>query len=259
MGGESIEDLESLSAELPALADAAGLHDVTISVTGQTAIAAELAAITRQNLLITLLAAFGIELLILIVYLRAFLAPLLLLACSALGVVAALGLTVLVFQDVGGATGLTFYVVFATSVLLLALGSDYNVFTVGAIWREAARHPLGRAIARAMPASARAVSAAGLILAATFAMVAIIPLDTFRQLAFTMSVGLLLDTFIVRPVLTPAVLTLLGRWAGWPGRRITTAATSGEDLQKAAQRAALRSGSSPAGVDARRLPARTRR
>ena len=259
LGGESIEDLESLSAELPALADAAGLHDVTISVTGQTAIAAELAAITRQNLLITVLAAFGIELLILIVYLRAFLAPLLLLACSALGVVAALGLTVLVFQDVGGATGLTFYVVFATSVLLLALGSDYNVFTVGAIWREAARHPLGRAIARAMPASARAVSAAGLILAATFAMVAIIPLDTFRQLAFTMAVGLLLDTFIVRPVLTPAVLTLLGRWAGWPGRRITTAATSGEDLQKAAQRAALRSGSSPAGVDARRLPARTRR
>src|SRR6478735_1017203 len=259
LGGESIQDLESLSAELPALADAAGLHDVTISVTGQTAIAAELAVITRQNLLITILAAFGIELLILIVYLRAFLAPLLLLACSALGVAAALGLTVLVFQDVGGATGLTFYVVFATSVLLLALGSDYNVFTVGAIWREAGRHPLGRAIARAMPASARAVSAAGLILAATFAMVAIIPLATFRQLAFTMAVGLLLDTFIVRPVLTPAVLTLLGRWAGWPGRRITTAATSGEDLHKAAQRAALRSGSSPVGVDARRLPGRTRR
>ena len=259
LGGESIGDLESLRPDLPALAAAAGLHDVTISVTGQTAIAAELAAITRQNLLVTLFAAFGIELLILIVYLRAFLAPLLLLACSGLGVAAALGLTVLVFQDVGGATGLTFYVVFATSVLLLALGSDYNVFTVGAIWRQAARHPLGRAIARAMPATARAVSAAGLILAATFAMVAIIPLDTFRQLAFTMSVGLLLDTFIVRPVLTPAVLTLLGRWAGWPGRGITTAATSGRDLQNAAQRAALRSGSSPAGVDARRLPARTRR
>ncbi|MGS0687392.1 MMPL family transporter [Nakamurella sp. GG22] len=259
LGGESIEDLESLSPELPALAAAAGLQDVSISVTGQTAIAAELAAITRQNLLVTLLAAFGIELLILIVYLRAFLAPLLLLACSALGVLAALGLTVLVFQDVGGATGLTFYVVFATSVLLLALGSDYNVFTVGAIWRQAARHPLGRAIARAMPATARAVTAAGLILAATFAMVAIIPLDTFRQLAFTMSIGLLLDTFIIRPVLTPAVLTLLGRSAGWPSRRITTAATSGQDLQKTAQRAALRSGSSPAGVDAGRLPARTQR
>jgi RND superfamily putative drug exporter len=198
-------------------------------------------------------------LLILTVYLRAFLAPLLLLACSALGVAAAQGLTVLVFQDVGGGTGLTFYVVFATSVLLLALGSDYNVFTVGAIWRQCARHPLSRAIARAMPATARAVSAAGLILAATFAMVAIIPLDTFRQLAFTMSVGLLLDTFIVRPVLTPAVLTLLGRFAGWPGRRVTTATTSSDELRQTARRAALRSGSSPAGVDTRRLPARTQR
>ena len=259
LGGQTIQDLETLSANLPKLADAAGLRDVNISVTGQTAIAAELAAITRQNLLITLLAAFGIELLILIVYLRAFLAPLLLLACSALGVAAALGLTVLVFQDVGGATGLTFYVVFATSVLLLALGSDYNVFTVGAIWREAARHPLARAIARAMPATARAVSAAGLILAATFAMVAIIPLATFRQLAFTMSVGLLLDTFVVRPVLTPAVLTLLGRWASWPGRRITTTATSRQDLRTVAQRAALRSGSAAEDVDARHLPSRARR
>ena len=75
-----------------------------------------------------------------------------------------------------------------------------------------------------MPATARAISAAGVILAATFAMVAIIPLSTFRQIAFTMAVGLLIDTFLIRPVLTPAVLTLLGRSAGWPGRSIRTTA-----------------------------------
>ena len=259
LGGETIEDFETLTTALPTLAADAGLPDVTISVTGQTAIAAELAAITRQNLVITLLTAFGIELLILILYLRALLAPLVLLGCSALGVAAALGLTVLVFQQVLDATGLTFYIVFATAVLLLSLGSDYNVFTVGSIWREAGRHPLGRAIARAMPATARAVSAAGLILAATFAMVAFIPLDTFRQLAFTMTVGLLLDTFVVRPVLTPAVLTLLGRWAGWPSRRIRTAANSNDDLRQAAERAAIRSGSTPATVDAPFLPNWSRR
>ena len=160
----------------------------------------------------------------------------------------------LVFQDVGGATGLTFYVLFATTVLLLALGSDYNVFTVGSIWREAARHPLSRAIARAMPATARAVSAAGLILAATFAMVAIIPLSTFRQLAFTMTVGLLIDTFLIRPVLTPAVLTLLGRAASWPSRRIRTAGASREEFQNAAAKAALRSTSRPGPSDASSFP-----
>jgi RND superfamily putative drug exporter len=55
-------------------------------------------------------------------------------------------------------------------------------------------------------------------------MVAIIPLSTFRQIAFAMAAGLLIDTFLIRPVLTPAVLTLLGRSAGWPGHRIRTTA-----------------------------------
>jgi RND superfamily putative drug exporter len=52
--------------------------------------------------------------------------------------------------------------------------------------------------------------------------VAIIPLSTFRQIAFAMTVGLLLDTLVIRPVLTPAVLTLLGRWSSWPSKRVRT-------------------------------------
>ena len=128
-----------------------------------------------------------------------------------------------VFQGLRGNPGLTFYAPFATAVLLLALGSDYNVFAVGSIWDAAARHPLRRALAIAVPRSSRAITAAGVILAATFAVVAVIPLETFRQVAFTMTVGLLIDTLVVRPVLTPAVLTLLGPAASWPGRRIRSA------------------------------------
>jgi putative drug exporter of the RND superfamily len=96
------------------------------------------------------------------------------------------------------------------------------VFSVGAIWDEAKRRPLAEALTTAVPRASHAITVAGLILAATFALVAIIPLSTFRQIAFAMTVGLLLDTLIIRPVLTPAVLTLLGRWAGWPSKRITT-------------------------------------
>lgn len=154
-------------------------------------------------------------------------------ACSALSVASALGLSVVLFQGVLGDPGLTFYIPFAAAVLLLALGSDYNVFAVGSIWDAAARHPLRRAISLALPATGRAISAAGIILAATFAMVAIIPLGAFRQLAFTMAAGLLLDAFLVRPVLTPALLTLLGRAAGWPSSRIRTTDQSDEDPWKA--------------------------
>ncbi len=233
LGGTAIADLERLHPALSGLAAQAGVVG-TVSVTGQTAIAAELAEITRQNLWITLLAALLVELIILVIYLRALIAPLILLICSALGVAAALGLTVLVFQDLRGDPGLTFYQPFATAVLLLALGSDYNVFIVGSIWKQAARHPLSRALAIAMPGTARAIGTAGVILAATFAMVALIPLETFRQIAFTMAVGLLIDTFLIRPVLTPALLTLLGPAAGWPSRRIRTDRVSRAELTDAA-------------------------
>ncbi|WP_245177154.1 MMPL family transporter [Geodermatophilus sp. DF01_2] len=222
LAAPAIADVGLLQERVDELLAASGVEDVTVGVGGQTAIAAELAEITRENLQSILIAALIIELLILCLYLRAVLAPLLLLACSALGVAAALGLAVLVFQGALDNPGLLFFAPFTTAVLLLALGSDYNVFAVGSIWEEAGRRPLGEAIRIAMPATAGAISAAGVILAATFAMVAIIPLGLFRQIAFVMAVGLLIDTFLIRPVLTPAVLTLLGRAAGWPSRRIRT-------------------------------------
>ncbi|MCZ2827150.1 MULTISPECIES: MMPL family transporter [unclassified Modestobacter] len=232
LAAPAISDLRQLSDELDTLATQAGLEGAEVAVTGQTAIAGELAAITRENLRTTLTAVLLVELLILIVYLRALCAPLVLMACSALGVAAALGLSVLLFQVVLGDPGLAFYVPFATAVLLLALGSDYNVFAVGSIWEAAARHPLSKAIMLAMPSTSRAISAAGLILAATFGMVAIIPLQTFRQVAFTMAAGLLIDTFLIRPVLTPAVLTLLGRAASWPSRRVRTESVPVDELRR---------------------------
>ena len=162
-----------------------------------------------------------IELVILVLYLRALVAPVVLLAASALSVAAALGLTTYLFQDVLGQEGLTFYAPFAAAVLLIALGADYTVFSVGSIWEAASRQPLAKAIMVAVPRTSRAITTAGVILAATFALVAIIPLATFRQIAFAVTVGLMIDTLIVRPVLTPALLTVLGHRASWPSRRIT--------------------------------------
>ncbi|RZU34572.1 MMPL family transporter [Blastococcus saxobsidens] len=238
LAAPAIDDLRALDSRLEVLAAEAGLGNATVSLTGQTAIAGELAELTADNLRLTLLVALAVELVILVAYLRALLAPIALLITSALGVAAALGLTVVVFQYLLGDPGITFYAPFATAVLLVALGSDYNVFAVGSIWEASGRLPLSRAIAVAMPSTARAISAAGLILATTFAMVGIIPLDTFRQVAFTMAVGLLLDTFLIRPVLTPAVLVLLGRTASWPSRRVRTEAVSAEELRRTALAAA---------------------
>jgi RND superfamily putative drug exporter len=226
LAAQAIDDVALLQSRVRQIASDAGLAPDDVLVTGQTVIAAEVATLTQQSLEIVLVTALLVELLILALYLRALVAPVVLLACSALSVAAALGLTTLVFQGLLGQQGLTFYAPFAAAVLLIALGSDYNVFSVGPIWQEAAHRPLSDALAVAVPRSSHAITVAGVILAATFAMVAIIPLSTFRQIAFAMAVGLLLDTLVVRPILTPAVLTLLGSWAGWPGGRIS-ATTAG--------------------------------
>jgi RND superfamily putative drug exporter len=157
-------------------------------------------------------------------------APLYLVASSLLALGASLGLTVLVFQDLLGFGELSFYVPFAGTVLLVALGSDYNVYLVGRVWAEARSRPLREAIAVAAARATSAITVAGLVLALSFAMLAIVPLRPFRELAFLLSSGLLIDAFVVRTLLAPALITLFGESGGWPGGALRKAA-DGEALK----------------------------
>ena len=173
------------------------------------------------------------------IFLRALIAPLYLVAVSVLGLAASLGLTTYLFQTVLGYDDLTYYVPFGAAVLLLALGSDYNVFVAGRIWEEARWMRLREAIAVATPAAAKAVTVAGLALAASFALLAVVPLRSFREFAFVMTAGVLLDTFVVRSLLVPALTSLFGEVAWWPGRRL--ARVSGAAIVgRVADRAGLR-------------------
>ena len=98
------------------------------------------------------------------IFLRALVAPLYLVACSVLGLAATLGLTTFFFQDLLGRDEITYYVPFAAAVLLVALGSDYNVFVAGRIWEEAAWTRVPEALAVATPSAAKAITVAGLAL-----------------------------------------------------------------------------------------------
>jgi RND superfamily putative drug exporter len=220
LSATAVDDMRRIEDRSAQLVRRAGLHNVNLAYTGNTAIASDVARITLHNLLIILLAAFAVELVILAFYLRALVAPLFLLVCSAITVASALGLTVLVFQVVIGVSGLTFYVPFAAAVLLLALGADYNVFGIGSVWHQARHLPLPEAIRRVLPRTARAISTAGITLAASFALIALVPILTFAELGFALAVGLLIDTFLVRSILTPSLLTLFGPVSGWPGRTL---------------------------------------
>jgi RND superfamily putative drug exporter len=152
-------------------------------------------------------------------FLRSLLAPVYLLAASVLAVFAALGLAMLICRALLGSASMVYFVPFAAGVLLVSLGSDYNVFVVGRIWEEARRRPVPEAVAVAAPGASRAITTAGVALAASFATLAVIPLEQFRQLAITMAVGVILDAIAVRSLLVPALVALFGRLGMWPGNR----------------------------------------
>jgi RND superfamily putative drug exporter len=196
---------------------ASGAPEARASLAGDTAIAAASVDAMRTELVRVGIAALIVNFLLLAVFLRALVAPLYLLAANALTVAATLGITTWLFQDVLDEGQLVYYVPFATAVLLLALGSDYNIYLVGGIWRAARRAGIVEGIRRAMPPASRGISVAGLVLAGSFGLLALVPVDALRQVAFVMALGVALDAFVVRPFLVPALITLVGRRGFWPG------------------------------------------
>jgi putative drug exporter of the RND superfamily len=228
-GSEAGEALSGLEEELPAILRGSGLQRARAGITGDTTIATELAEDTWSALARVAPAALALLVLLLWILLRSWTAPLYLVGVSVLTVAAALGLTVYVFQGLLGYEDLAFFVPVATSILLLALGADYNVFLISRIWREADRQDLRPAIRTAGSRAARAITVAGLILALSFAAVALIPIEAFREMAFAMSVGLLLDTLIARTFLIPALVSQFGRGARDDGPPVSAPSTKGKE------------------------------
>jgi RND superfamily putative drug exporter len=219
LSARAIEHLRALERRLPALLRTAGLGDATAELAGDTALAAQTVGQVERDIQRIAAAALAVNLVLLALFLRALVAPLYLVAASALSLAAAVGLTVLFFQGWLGHVDVTYYVPFAAAVLLLSLGSDYNLFVVGRVWQERRRLPLREALVFAVPRASATITVAGLTLALGFAMLALVPLLPFREFAFLMCVGVLLETFLVRTVLVPALIALVGDASWWPGRR----------------------------------------
>ena len=138
---DAIKDLGVIRDRLPQLASESGLTSASISIARDTALAEGLVGSTGEDLIRIAIAGVVVNLLLLVGFLRSLVAPLFLLASSILALTASLGLTVFLFMDVTGNQGLTFYVPFAAAVLLVSLGSDYNIFGVGRVWEQAPATP----------------------------------------------------------------------------------------------------------------------
>jgi putative drug exporter of the RND superfamily len=223
LGAKGIAAVQTLRDRLPALLRQAGFRQATALVGGDTAISADIVGGTISSLERVIPIALAAIFLVIALYLRALVAPLYLLLTSLLGVGASLGLTAWVLQDLLGYGQTAYYVLFTVGVMLISLGSDYNVFLVGRIWQEARRRSLNDAIEIGGSRAARSITTAGFVLAISFALLAIVPLRPFREIAFAMAVGLLIDAFIVRTLLVPALISLVGPRSAWPGHALREA------------------------------------
>ena len=161
--------------------------------------------------------------LLLAIVLRSLVAPLYLIASVGISFLAALGLSVLLFIDLGNSGGLVFFMPFLMFIFLLALGEDYNILVMTRIREEAQKQPLRDAVTRALTATGTTVTSAGLVLAGTFVVFGIVAGsgqggEQFRDIALGLAFGILMDTFLVRTLLVPSTVVLLGRWNWWPSK-----------------------------------------
>lgn len=187
-------------------------------ISGGTAILNDLRdTMERDTRLMMVLVLSGISI-VMIILLRSLVAPLYLILSILLSYASTLGITRLVFEGILH-TNLTWFVPFFIFTLLMSLGMDYNIFLMGRVKEETAESDTRLGVQRAMERTGGIITSAGIIMAGTFAAMLSSSLVGLVQLAFSITVGVLLDTFVIRTTLVPAIAMLLGRWNWWPRKK----------------------------------------
>ena len=188
-----------------------------LAVAGPSAFFADIEDLAGQDLRTVGALVIGAILIILALLLRSVVAPLYLLVSVLLSLLATMGICVGVFQGLLGQPGLAFWLPPFLFVILVALGADYNIFIAGRIREEIdGGRSVADAATEALVLTGGTITSAGFILAGTFGALLITPIPAVRQIGFGVAIGVLLDTFIVRTLLVPAAVMLLGRSAFWP-------------------------------------------
>lgn len=221
---DSFTVVESLRSAL------AGVDDARVG--GSDAKALDTTDAAARDRLVVIPAILAVVLAVLLILLRAIVAPLILVATTVLSAVAAIGIGSWVSLHIFGFPALDDNTPLFAFLFLVALGVDYTIFLVTRTREETPRHGTRAAIVRAVSATGGVITSAGIVLAAVFCVLGVLPLITLTQLGIIVGLGILLDTFVVRTVVIPALFTLIGPRIWWPNRidsseTATTTATQG--------------------------------
>jgi putative drug exporter of the RND superfamily len=190
--------------------------DARVGGNSATTLDVQNASIHDRNLIIPIV--LVVIFLVLALLLRAIVAPILLIATVVLSFGAALGIAAFAFTHLFHFGGADPSFPLFTFVFLVALGIDYNIFLMTRIREEALQHGTRAGISRGLTVTGGVITSAGVVLAATFAVLGTLPVVFLAELGFAVAVGVLIDTVLVRSILVPALSADIGKKIWWPAK-----------------------------------------
>lgn len=192
--------------------------DANVWVGGETASNYDILQLSQKDsIFISIIVTIAVFL-VLVVLLRSLIAPIYLIITIALSFLATIGTTVMVSESLFGLQGINYVTPFLMFIFLIALGSDYNIYIMSRIKEEKTNHGLEEGVKVAIDRTGGVITSAGVILAGTFAALMTTSIADLIQMGFAIAFGILLDTFIVRPLLVPSIVLILKKWNWWPSK-----------------------------------------
>ena len=216
---EALAHIPELKAAVGKMLETEGIKeaDQHLWIGGETASQYNTQQITVRDETVIMPTMIALIALLLFIYLRSLTATVYLLATVIISYFGALGAGWLILHHVMGAEAISGAIPLYAFVFLVALGEDYNIFMISEIWKKRKTSDHLTAVEEGVVRTGSVITSAGLILAGTFAVLATLPIQVLVQFGVVTAIGVLLDTFIVRPLLVPAITTVLGKYAFWPG------------------------------------------
>ncbi|WP_078551634.1 MMPL family transporter [Bacillus alkalicellulosilyticus] len=218
---ESLDLIDYLNSKKDDLLVKSGLDidHYSLYFAGETATSADIRAISDRDTWVVAFVVTFVILVMLIFHTRSVIAPLYMMATILLSFVSALGFSWFFFEYVFGFEGMSYRIPLYSFVFLVALGVDYNIMLISRIREENRHFTIKEATQRGVALTGGVISSAGLILAATFGVLMTQPILELFMFGFIVSIGILMDAFLIRGMLVPSIVTLLKDWNWWPSKK----------------------------------------
>lgn len=218
---EAMDDIEQMKVDVKSILAKTNLEDGQFWVGGETSSQLDTKVVQSGDENIIQPVMIIIIFIVLLAYLRALVTSIQIMATVVISFFSALGAGWLIIHYGLGHEAMASSIPLYSFVFIIALGNDYNIFMISDVWKNRKRGvPHKEAITNGIASTGAVITSAGLILAGTFLVLATLPIQLLVQFGIVTAVGVLLDTFVVRPLLVPALITVFGKWSYWPNKKL---------------------------------------